>query len=92
MSEDVKAVHREPHPFVGIQNLLGFVGKTVAFVGRVDRVEDGTLYMKAQDGKYLNAWELVDLNDYVYARNGHASSLLSYIESVSQECMKCCYI
>ena len=51
MSEDVKAVHREPHPFVGMQNIQQFVGKTVAFVGKVDRVEDGTLFMKTGDGK-----------------------------------------
>ena len=54
MSEDVKAVHREPHPFVGIQHLHQFVGKTVAFVGKVDRIEDGVLYMKTHDGKYLS--------------------------------------
>ena len=51
MSEDVKTVHREPHPFVGIQHLLQFVGKTVAFVGKVDRIEDNTLFMKTSDGK-----------------------------------------
>lgn len=59
MSEDVKAVHREPHPFVGITNLLQFVGKTVAFVGKIDRVEDNTLFMKTFDGKslfYSNNW------------------------------------
>ena len=59
MSEDVKAVHREPHPFVGIQHLLNHVGKTVAFVGKVDRVEDNTLYLKTHDGKcttHSNNW------------------------------------
>ena len=30
---------------------MNFVGKTVAFVGKVDRVEDGTLYMKTAEGK-----------------------------------------
>ena len=53
MSEEVKAVHREPHPFVGIQHILQFVGRTVAFVGKVDRFEENTLYMKTNDGKYL---------------------------------------
>jgi hypothetical protein len=51
MSEEVKSVHREPHPFVSIQHLMNFVGRTVAFVGKVDKVEDGTLYMKTADGK-----------------------------------------
>ena len=49
--EDVKQVHREPHPFCGKDNLPQFVGKTIAFVGRVDRVEENTLYMKTSDGK-----------------------------------------
>ena len=51
MSEDVKAVHREPHPFVGHNHILQFIGRTVAFVGKIDRFEDGTLYMKTNDGK-----------------------------------------
>ena len=50
-TEDVKQVHREPHPFVSKDQLPGFVGKTIAFVGKVDRVEDTTLYMKTNDGK-----------------------------------------
>ena len=53
MSEEVKAVHREPHPFVGVQNLSQFVGRTVAFVGKVDRFDDGTLFMKTNEGKCL---------------------------------------
>ena len=53
MSEEVKAVHREPHPFVSVQNLMQFVGRTVAFVGKIDRFDDGTLYMKTNDGKCL---------------------------------------
>jgi Replication factor A protein 3 len=52
MSEEVKAVHREPHPFVGMQHLSQFVGRTVAFVGKVSRVEDGTLLMRTNDGKF----------------------------------------
>jgi len=28
-----------------------FSGRTVAFVGKVDRVEEGTLFMKTSDGK-----------------------------------------
>lgn len=53
MTEDVKAVHREPHPFVGIQHLNHFIGKTAAFVGKVDRIEDSNLFLKTHDGKCL---------------------------------------
>jgi hypothetical protein len=52
MQEEIKAVHREPHPFVGVNHISSFSGRTVAFVGKVDRVEDGTLYMKTSDGKW----------------------------------------
>lgn len=51
MQEEIKTVHREPHPFVGVQHISNFAGRTVAFVGKVDRVEDGTLYMKTSEGK-----------------------------------------
>ena len=51
MSEEVKAVHREPHPFIGIQQVMQFIGKPVAFVGRIDRFEDNTMFMKTNDGK-----------------------------------------
>ena len=50
--EDVKQVHREPHPFCGKDQLSQFVGKTIAFVGRVEKVEDSTLWLKTTDGKY----------------------------------------
>ena len=53
MQEEIKAVHREPHPFVGVQHISHFCGKTVAFVGKFDKVQDGTLYMKTSDGKYF---------------------------------------
>ena len=50
--EDVKQVHREPHPFVSKDQIGSFVGKTIAFVGKVERIEDGTtLLMKTHDGK-----------------------------------------
>ena len=50
--DDVKQVHREPHPFVSKDQVGGFVGKTIAFVGRVDRLEDNVLFMKTADGKF----------------------------------------
>jgi hypothetical protein len=50
--EDVKAVHREPHPFIGLAHIPHFFGKPVAFVGKVDRVEENTLYLKTAEGKY----------------------------------------
>lgn len=52
MSEEVKAVHREPHPFIGLQQINQFVGKPVAFVGKVERFEENTMIMKTSDGKY----------------------------------------
>jgi len=51
MAEEVKAVHREPHPFIGIAQIMNFVGRPVAFVGRIDRFEDNTMYMKTAEGK-----------------------------------------
>ena len=32
---------------------MNFVGKPVAFVGRIDRFEDNTMYMKTHEGKWL---------------------------------------
>ena len=51
--EDVKQVHREPHPYVSKDQISMFVGKTIAFVGRVDRIEETSLMMKTHDGKYI---------------------------------------
>lgn len=56
MAEEVKNVHREPHPFVSTQHMQKFIGQTVAFVGKVAQVEDTTLNMKTfalQDVKIL---------------------------------------
>ena len=50
-TEDVKQVHREPHPFVSKVQLSAFVGKPVAFVARVGTIDDSVLYMKTSDGK-----------------------------------------
>jgi len=44
-------VHREPHPFVSNDQVSNFVGRTVAFVGKVDKVDDTVLYMKTSNGK-----------------------------------------
>ena len=33
---------------------MNFVGKPVAFVGRIDRFEDNTMYMKTHEGKFQN--------------------------------------
>ena len=50
MAEEVKAVHREPHPFIGIAQIMNFVGRPVAFVGRIERFEDNTMFMKTHEG------------------------------------------
>ena len=48
----VKQVQREPHPFASAAHLNSFIGRTVAFVGKVDRIEEGgVLYMKTHHGK-----------------------------------------
>ena len=52
MSEEVKNVHREPHPFVGVPHMLSFVGRTIAFVGKIDRIEEGCLIMTTIERKY----------------------------------------
>ena len=40
MAEEVKQVYREPLPFIGVQQIMNFVGKPVGFVGRIDRFEE----------------------------------------------------
>lgn len=52
MSEEVKNVHREPHPFVGHAHMANFVGRPIAFVGRIQTVNDGELVMHQNDRKY----------------------------------------
>ena len=44
-------MHREPHPFVSTAHLGHFVGRTVAFVGKVGAVEDQLLHMKTNAGE-----------------------------------------
>eukprot|EP00347_Sterkiella_histriomuscorum_P024057 403332448 len=51
MSDEVKAVHREPHPFIGLNHIAHFVGKPVAFVGKVDRIEDSTMFLKTAEDR-----------------------------------------
>ena len=51
MAEEVKAVHREPHPFIGIAQIMNFVGRPVAFVGKIDRFDDNSMFMTTHDGK-----------------------------------------
>ena len=55
MTEEVKNVHREPHPFVGTAHMAAFVGRTIAFVGRVERVGDNELTMQQNDRKYSSS-------------------------------------
>ena len=49
--QDVKQVHREPHPFVSKNQIPNFVGKTIAFVGKVESLDDTVINMKTADGK-----------------------------------------
>ena len=66
--EDVKQVHREPHPFCGRDHLPHFVGKTIAFVGKVDRVEDNILYLKTSDDSQVKVLKFT--GDPNLARSG----------------------
>ena len=50
-NEEVKNVHREPHPFVGTSHMVNFVGRTIAFVGKIDRVLDNELIMQQAGGQ-----------------------------------------
>ena len=50
MVEEVKNVHREPHPFVSTQHLMNFIGRTVAFVGKISALDETTLLMKTFSG------------------------------------------
>ena len=51
MAEEVKAVHKEPHPFISLLQIGNFVGRPVAFVGKVDRFEENTMVMRTSEGK-----------------------------------------
>ena len=53
MTEEVKNVHREPHPFVGNAHMGNFVGRPIAYVGRIQAVNDGELIMQQNDRKYF---------------------------------------
>lgn len=64
--DDVKQVHREPHPFVSKDQLPSFVGKTIAFVGKVERVEEASIFMKTSDGKYLETLYHISLTFETY--------------------------
>ena len=50
-NDDLRPVHREPHPFVSKDQIAVFVGKTVAFVGKVVSLNDSTMMMETSDGK-----------------------------------------
>ena len=51
-TEEVKNVHREPHPFVSTPHLSHFYGCPVAFVGRIATVNEAenSLEMKTHNG------------------------------------------
>ena len=51
MTEEVKNVHREPHPFVGTAHMANFIGRTIAFVGKIESITDGELTMHQNNRK-----------------------------------------
>lgn len=65
MGDEVKAVHREPHPFIGLNHLANFVGKPVAFVGRIDRFEENTMFLKTAEGKFKNSYFVGLKEDFI---------------------------
>ena len=53
MTEEVKQVQREAHPFVGMNHMKEFVGRPVAFVGKIDKVGDAELFLHQHDRKFI---------------------------------------
>ena len=49
---EIKNVHREPHPFIGVPHIPQFTGKTIAFVGRISELDSTTMTMETADSKY----------------------------------------
>ena len=43
--------NREPHPFVSLAQMRSFVGKPIAFVGKVDAVDSNMVHLKTSEGK-----------------------------------------
>ena len=79
MSEEVKSVHREPHPFVGSAHMAHFVGKPVAFVGRVEQVSENSLLMHQHDRKYPRRWAPLLHRGLSRARSPFADPLAHYL-------------
>ena len=80
MAEEVKAVHREPHPFIGIAQIMNFVGRPVAFVGRIDRFEDNTMYMKTAEGITFFSNLVIDREVKVIKFRGDPSRMSGIVE------------
>jgi hypothetical protein len=75
----VKAVHREPHPFIGIAQVMNFVGRPVAFVGRIDRFEENNMFMKTAEGKN-NQIKLLDREVKIIKFRGDPSRMSGVVE------------
>ena len=43
---------RVSHPFVNAQKMNNFMGKSVALLGKVEKVEGNVMVVKTTDGKY----------------------------------------
>jgi hypothetical protein len=70
MTEEVKNVHREPHPFVGTAHMANFIGRTIAFVGKIESITDGELTMHQNNRKCPNRLLLMI---YLFIRPGRES-------------------
>ena len=81
MTEEVKAVHREPHPFIGIAQIMNFVGRPVAFVGRIDHFEENNMFMKTHEGMFIAfIFTFVDRDVKVIKFRGDSSKMSGIIE------------
>ena len=81
MAEEVKAVHREPHPFIGIAQIMNFVGRPVAFVGRIDHFEDNNMFMKTHEGRKTNQTDkIIDRDVKIIKFRGDSSKMSGIIE------------
>ena len=61
---EIKNVHREPHPFIGVPHIPQFTGKTIAFVGRISELDSTTMTMETADSKCVSALTLNAVQNY----------------------------
>ena len=53
MSDVKETMMREPHPFVNAKYMETMAGKTVALMGKVEKVEAACFTVRTSDGKFF---------------------------------------